>query len=323
MKEKNYNCSLDILKLVATIMIIGSHALPLFHNNTLNYYYGQYLFRFCVPIFFLSSGYFFNKMNKEKRKEYIKRIFIIYILSTFFYLPLILYSSKGFNVIYSFVFGYSHLWYLIALLYALILYYIIKDKKCNNLGIISIVLLLIGIVFGEYYKLLDLKLFNAIHDAMYYIGTSRNALFFALPLLMIGGKIEDNKEKLINKKTITYIIMISIFAIISFVESTILLYKIGSNIHLDETLFNLFVPIVLFILCLKKSISIPYKLAYSIRKMCDYMYIIHVYLIYIIHGFFEIRYLYGYLLIVILSILSSYFIITFQSKLTKRLRINN
>ena len=72
MKNKNYNNTLDILKVIATILIIGSHCLPLFVNKTYNYYYGQYLFRFCVPLFFLSSGYYFTKMDYIQKKSYIK-----------------------------------------------------------------------------------------------------------------------------------------------------------------------------------------------------------------------------------------------------------
>ena len=45
------NC-IDIVKLVCCVLIIGSHTLPLFSSDTLNYYYGQCFFRFCVPFFY-------------------------------------------------------------------------------------------------------------------------------------------------------------------------------------------------------------------------------------------------------------------------------
>ena len=63
-KKANY---VDVAKMVCCILIIGSHCLPLFENENLNYYYGQWLMRFCVPFFFLSTGFFFKRMDEKKR----------------------------------------------------------------------------------------------------------------------------------------------------------------------------------------------------------------------------------------------------------------
>lgn len=76
MAEKNCNC-VDLLKLLMCILIVGSHCLPLFLSESANYYYGQWFFRFCVPFFFISTGYFFAKMNTQKQKMYIKRIIYV------------------------------------------------------------------------------------------------------------------------------------------------------------------------------------------------------------------------------------------------------
>ena len=303
----NYNSTLDLLKCIATILIIGSHCLPIFNNRYLDFFYGQYFFRFCVPIFFLSSGYFFNKMNKENKLKYLKRIAILYILSTVIYFPLIIYESNTvYNIIYYLIFGYSHLWYLSSLLYGLLLFYFLnKYKLFNNLYIV-IILLLFSAFFGEYYLLLNSKILIFFNKLISYIGTTRNALFFCYPLLVIGSKININsKQKIFN----SYALLI-LFTIISFLECFFLFYMLGDKLHLDVTLFNLIPPIIMFVISLKICIKIKKKTAIKIRKICDYTYIIHIYIIFLVSNMLNIKFFNAFVISTILSFLISYLIVT-------------
>lgn len=38
--EKKAN-AIDLIKLIAAILIVGSHCLPIFKSDSLNFYYGQ------------------------------------------------------------------------------------------------------------------------------------------------------------------------------------------------------------------------------------------------------------------------------------------
>ena len=61
MRDENKNLStnsLDVLKCFCTILIVGSHSLPLFSNEFVNILYSEWFFRFCVP-FFLFRQYTF------------------------------------------------------------------------------------------------------------------------------------------------------------------------------------------------------------------------------------------------------------------------
>ena len=319
MKNKKYNITLDLLKVLSTILIIGSHCLPLFANKTLNYYYGQYLFRFCVPLFFLSSGYYFTKMNNKQKKSYIKRICIIYVISTIIYVPLIIKKSASIRrIIYRILFGYYHLWYLSALLLGLLIYYFIDKINSNKKYYLIIPLLTISILFSEYYKLFDSDFLVKICHYLKYIGTARNSLFFALPLLMIGGLIQKNHEALCKIKTKRYVICLIISAIVSFLESYFIYKKLGYNIHLDITLFNMIFPIALFILSFKVNINIKNFNSQMIRKISDYVYIIHIYIIYIFYSILNIsymRHIKGFICVTIISFLSSaiiYYIIDYK-----------
>ena len=123
---------IDQIKVITCILIIGSHCLPLITSDVANYYYGQWFFRFCVPFFFISSGYFFTKMSDERQRLYIKRILLIYLISTVIYTPLFIRGSL-LSIVKNIVFGYHHLWYLSALAMGLMLIYtvdkLLRDRK--------------------------------------------------------------------------------------------------------------------------------------------------------------------------------------------------
>lgn len=322
MTNKQYNNTLDLLKILATILIVGSHCLPLFSNQSYNYYYGQYLFRFCVPLFFLTTGYYFTKMNNKQKVSYIVRILILYLISTVLYIPLILQAGPSIeDIIYQIVFGYGHLWYLSSLLFGLLIFYFIDNTKSTKIYFLLIPLLMVSIIFTEYYKLFDSSLLIKIHQLLTYVGTARNSLFFALPLLIVGGVIRKYNQKIFNIKNTTYLVCLIISAILSFVESYFLAGKLGYDIHLDVTAFNMFFPIILFILSFKISISLNNDKMKLMRKLCDYVYIVHLYVIYILNSIFKFTHMRLFIIATIVSFVLSitiHYIINFSKKHIKR-----
>ncbi len=118
--------SVDIIKLFCCILIIASHVGNIFANTTANYFYGQRFFRFCVPFFFMSSGYFFSGMDSGKKRSYIIRILAIYIISSVLYSVYIAENSPLWPQL---VFGFNHLWYLIALAEGLILLLLFAGRE--------------------------------------------------------------------------------------------------------------------------------------------------------------------------------------------------
>lgn len=155
------NNTLDLLKFTAAILIIGSHSLPIFRYDYLNFIYGQWFFRFCVPLFFVSSGYFFEEMSDKHKKIYIGRIAKIYLVSLVIYVPLLIKNSENsIDMFRNCLFGWSHLWYLSALLVGLMTIYLMKlNDEIHNCWIIvtALVLITIGAFFDEYYKLFHVQ----------------------------------------------------------------------------------------------------------------------------------------------------------------------
>lgn len=306
------NSSLDLIKFLCVILIVGSHSLPIFSNSKMNLYYGQWFFRFCVPLFFISSGFYFEKMTEEKQWSYIKRIFIIYVVSMLLFVPIMI--KKGimnsvFSVLYNLLFGYFHLWYLIALCVALLISFLINKKLPLNRNkalyfSCLVVLLAVGIFFDEYCNIFNNTIVNNLSKIINIFGTSRNFLFMALPLITIGRLINVNQEKIFKVKSIYYIILCIVFFVLSFVEVTFLVKRINDSISCDLTIFNVLPAIFLFILTFywqPKKIS---KVSRSMRKCIDIVYIIH--LIYVlICGYLYIHCFVRFLLVVVLSVLTS------------------
>ena len=167
-----------------------------------------------------------------------------------------------------------------------------------------VVLLAVGIFFDEYCNIFNNTIVNNLSKIINIFGTSRNFLFMALPLITIGRLINVNQEKIFKVKSIYYIILCIVFFVLSFVEVTFLVKRINDSISCDLTIFNVLPAIFLFILTFywqPKKIS---KVSRSMRKCIDIVYIIH--LIYVlICGYLYIHCFVRFLLVVVLSVLTS------------------
>lgn len=315
------NNTLDLLKFVATILIIGSHSLPIFRYDYYNFIYGQWLFRFCVPLFFLSSGYFFEEMNCKHKKIYIGRIVKIYLLSLVVYAPLLLKNSENIvDIFRNCLFGWRHLWYLSALQVSLIIIYLMKlnNKKYNHLIILTaLVLITMGAFFDEYFKLFHLKGLERISKFINVGGGVRHFLFFALPLLLIGKVIQNYKDFICTKMSKNKLIYTSFFfAVLSLGECIYLRNHVGDMLTCDITFFNWIPAVFIFILTFKYHIRI--KQGRRLRKLADYMYILHIWVIVLVQSVYSNHYMSKFMVILIVTLLVSGISLSIFEKLGSR-----
>lgn len=285
-KKKTENQILDVLKFIASILIAGSHMLPLFSKEIYNLYYGQWLFRFCVPLFFVSSGYFFSKMDRDGGRKYIIRIALLYGFALILYAPKILGANmqyRGLQFIYEVVMsiyvGYSHLWYLSALLIgSVILYFIFRHPGLNSLLkrfdlVIIPILCICGAVFDEYWQILPSGIIYTLLDKVNMVGGARHALFFALPMLLIGRRLAETEE---SKIPVPMLLIMLLFSwVLSFLECRFMFSAIGMHITNDITFSNYLPAVFLFMLSFRIPLRLPGKMARQMRVMSEYIYILH------------------------------------------------
>lgn len=277
------NWALDYVKLIASVLILGLHALPIFRNVDANAFFGQWLFRLGVPLFLVSSGFYFNRMSQQTKLKYIKNIFIIYLIGTALYAPIFAKSITGiFDAIKIILFGYFHLWYLSSLLIALVIIYLLDRFHCKLLysKVLMILLILMGALFDEYYRFIDIALVRKIKIGLLMFGGGRSTILFALPLLMIGGWISAREKIVFNLRKWIYLMLLFISLSLSIVEFLLLKNWLGDGVSLDVTLFNylpaVFIVILTFYLSRSKKCSIDSR---YLRKSTDIFYIIHIWII--------------------------------------------
>ncbi|MDR1564698.1 MAG: acyltransferase [Oscillospiraceae bacterium] len=287
-----YN-GLDALKLICSFLVIVIHlAIP-----STYYYYLRGMARIAVPVFFLITGYFYVNTSRKKRKQQIIRILKLLIISLTAYLLLGALHIYIFGGIFSnlssylssffspssifklLVFNQSHesavhLWYLSALLYVLIVYYLayplpkkyvfIRKNKYLILTLFTIVLLLINLSIGEFSPFIFGKKITTI-------AYSRNFLFTGLPYFSLGILLHSPFIKsLLNQIKPSVALAVTIF---------VLIFYLAELRFIDRPLDNYFSTAILslsgFVFFAKLKINDTNPIAICGRKYSLGIYITH------------------------------------------------
>lgn len=189
------NSTIDILKVIMALLVVGIHTEPFGFNVWLDRGFGI-ITRLCVPFFFITSAYFY--WLKEKGAFlYLKRIVLLYLIWSVIYLPFDIKELRSMSfgqILYRFLWeGNEHaLWYLCASAVGFaITFLLLKILKPKTVLIIGILFLVIGCVKSTWAPLAE-KLFSvSIPD---FLG-SRNGLFYAFPYTALGMYIAKKPDK--------------------------------------------------------------------------------------------------------------------------------
>ncbi len=189
------NNTLDLLKIILACMVIGQHtAFGIDISKDFAFLTRNGLFRIAVPLFFILNGYFFTRVIDTSIKPWITRTMTLYGIWMILCLPLwfntTLLSSANIHTLFeNIIFGYYHLWYVIALTGAGILLKLLRKYSDKTIGIIALILFFSGIAL-EYVNLLNplhsQKMSKILNTPWLY----RNALLFAFPFLTTGYLIQ-------------------------------------------------------------------------------------------------------------------------------------
>jgi len=280
----NENKTLDVFKFLACVIIAATHLPSMFESEIENFYFNQWFFRFCVPFFYVSSGYFFYKTSDKLRT--IRRIFWLYAFSYVLYLPAVLEGAYDLNRVISklrwnLVIGYEHLWYLNSTLQGFVIWYILEktpviSKIFRKIGIsVCVLLILLGALLDEHYHLLGNGLFQRVGDFLLIFGGPRNVVFMGFPLLVLGGAVARYEAVLRKLPALVLILLWVVIRALAWWECTYLLKALGSGITNDLTFFGCWPALILFMLSFKFQIPIPEAFAKLLRRMAEYIYVLH------------------------------------------------
>lgn len=301
--------NIDFVRYGFSVIIIIMHLRPFLGNmDRLDLIFNNILSRICVPLFFMITGYFVAKKEKENPdyiKQYIQSMLPIYISWSLIYLPLaiawlapylpqlqqILTQYSIPNIIIPFVYIivcaialiigftyigiYYHLWYFPALFLSLYTIRWLKDKiSIRTLLAISFVFLLFG-ASETYYGIIPNNI-QEIFDIYYKIFfTTRNFLFFGLFYVVLGYYM-GNKTSIYASFSFLKVI-VCIFLL--FIETSFLqtITRLDSNILLSC------IPLVyyLFISLMYMNTIISFK-KHKVRSLYKYYYLLHPWIIVIV-----------------------------------------
>jgi surface polysaccharide O-acyltransferase-like enzyme len=258
--RKKYNYCLDFLKGFACMFVVFMHCeFPGMMGVAI-----QAISRFCVPFFFMVSGYFcfrplLQQVNNSKVmamngscdsliiKKKVYHIARITLYASLFYIAFALLrqalfhnqnlSVGKFQVLTWFVFNKpfiiaGHLWFLFALLYAYIFYGLLERFNLRKFAYV-----LACIMFVVYVCLAQGAHLAGVHVSNHFY---RNWLIEAFPFFMLGHWIHENQDR-INISNKTLFIIIFVTTLLCLVERNIMGRDFGVNIVTIPQVFALFV----------------------------------------------------------------------------------
>ncbi|NWD69929.1 acyltransferase family protein [Pseudomonas gingeri] len=191
---KVLNGNLDALKVLLAVFVVLLHGHFLGGNYTeLGYVLCNGLFRVAVPTFFVINGYYLWKTlaSGHSFATWFKRGLLLYLFWMLIYSPTYvdlatLASVSGvLGVLKQFVIGYFHLWYLVGMLGAGLLLYLLRNCGTRLLSLLALGAFLIGLFlqYTRVYVELPDAFLQHFNQNDY---TARNFLFMGFPFMAVG-----------------------------------------------------------------------------------------------------------------------------------------
>lgn len=306
--RKTYN-SIDLARFIAVILVVTIHVSVFGSNATgifkwLNFGISQYIARLAVPFFFVTSGYFLYRKSLYKdfsfsyTWHYAKKIFRIYLIWTLVYSPIIIrgwtrnpkgiaHAFIGFCRDFLLVGSYYQLWYLNALIFAVLLISLClkKGMKPKTILIVSGVFYCLGLVGNQSWFGLILPLKSSIPSfwaalklVKKVIVTTRDGLFDGFIFVSIGMVLAYYKTDISRQKAgAGFVISILLLAL----EIAILQL---ADLTSSRDMYLMLVPTTLFgfiyvLNCDLQNSGIDYT---NLRHMSSMVFYMHIGILYVI-----------------------------------------
>lgn len=270
MKAKSQNELLNAVKGVACIAVVFMHCeFPgLFGVGV------QAISRFCVPFFFMISGYYCfyasGIVPDEKMYAKWKHVAKVTLYSTLFYLAVAYVGGKSFHVTTEDFFNWSlfnvpciivgQLWFLFALLYDYILFAAINKFRLQRIALrILPIAFLAYFLLAQGFHILGVKVPN-----MYY----RNWMIEGFAFFMAGYWIHQNQQKLQYRNT-TLLAVFSISTFLCLLERYIMGRDFGVNICSVPQV------VTLFLLAMNNPTDRETKMSLLGKRYSMFVYILH------------------------------------------------
>lgn len=260
--------SLDFFKIILSFLIVIVHLYPLFAPDEFRSVI--WIVSYCripVPCFFIINGYFlFGRIDNFKGvAKYILQLTIVYLVWSTFYAYFYYQHVPITTIVSRYIIGYFHLWYLPALLIAVVLlamlHKFIKQDK-------PIFVILITLFVGA-------CLFDPFSTEVYY---SRNGIFFGLPFVALGYYLKKYNIK--DRFKIWQLALIAIVGLVVISVESMTRFENNGKVT-DMLLSTLLICPALVLLVLKKPLFInKSKFTDYFGELSTGIYFIHLFFVF-------------------------------------------
>lgn len=279
---------IDIVKFICAFLICIIHIKPFNSEvlgidklNYLNFGLQQCLCRIAVPFYFTASGFLlfrkteFNNLNVSRIKNYCFKI--LRLLGTWTLL---------------FVGWSGQLWYLSALVLAVIILSVLIKKgiPMRWIVLISVILFFIGLLGDSYYGFIEPlkslfipKILIAGYDTVF--STTRNGVFFGVIFVLLGALFAQ-KRIVINN--VFAVVGLFISLMIMLIE--VYLLKLYSHPK-DYNMYLSLLPVIFFLFYIASHIKLKNRPIYkSLRIIGMIVFFTHLFVNYYVSMVIEIIY---------------------------------
>lgn len=266
------NATIDVAKFLLALMVVGIHS-PLF-SDIIPRTQGmieQGVYRIAVPCFFVFTGFHLAPhLSQGRWRPWLFRIVALYVFWTLLYAPAWYpnLQAKGFSasaVVSTFVVGYWHLWYLPALIFAVLMLVALQHLQPIKLIALCVGLTVIGTA-------IQYGMQGSSDPSTYKFVYARNGLFFAFPFLAAGYLIRaTNLARRVSRPSVSIALCFSLILLVAETALMRVYFGVDQPSDLRACLLVAAPLLVLFVLTLPPiSSSIPFG------QIANGIYFLHV-----------------------------------------------
>jgi surface polysaccharide O-acyltransferase-like enzyme len=215
------NVSLDVLRIIMSVMVIGLHTdflgdiSPVGRALTVNG-----LFRLAVPTFLLISGFYFREaVQRQGAGRWLLRLLTLYAVWSGLYAWFWLLDADGqlqtaSRLLISVLVGYWHLWFLPCALGAAVL--LLALKRLPGRALLALALALYGIgVLIQYVGSHHLSSHAALDRLASITWVHRNFLLMGFPFFCIGYLLNESRlHERLRPVTVRWVATVSVVVLL-------------------------------------------------------------------------------------------------------------
>lgn len=280
--------AVDLMKYVCALLVIVVHTFPFYETlPTVGFFSSNIVGRIIIPFFFVSAGYFLylGLQHKDETyfRNYIKRLIKLYLIWSLVYIPfgLIKVSTMvhlsgwlylGALVVAIFNIGtYYHLWYMAALIFAMIFCHtFLKKFSMKALIVVGGILFCFGCLETYHGLITNETLLKGVNLYFTVMFTTRNGLFFGVLFVALGMALAKNQ----NFLKIPHPLVLSVLSFI------LLCIEAFSVRHFQLAIdYNMYFSTIPFIVCwfthlLQVKLNLPFNFK-RLRESSTIIYFSH------------------------------------------------